>query len=158
MKPACTSCGYIHTTTDARAIARFAGTPSYVAANAGTPPRATRAEAEADECAWRQANRDHRGDAAALHPDATGAQALTVDGGSVERGAGRTPPAAPPPEPFPAALMETAARAKAWRDFLAETQMSLMVWQLDASVRAGCEDVRAWLRRCRDELAELVPS
>lgn len=39
---------------------------------------------------------DHQGDAVAPRPDATGAQAPTGDSGSVERGAGRTPSAAPP--------------------------------------------------------------
>ena len=41
---------------------------------------------------------DHQGDAVAPRPDATGAQAPSGDGGSVEREAGRTPSAAPPPE------------------------------------------------------------
>ncbi len=54
MSEPCPSCGYIHASTDARAIGRFGTAPTrYVAATAGTPPRETRAEAEADECASR---------------------------------------------------------------------------------------------------------
>ena len=53
MKPACPSCGYIHTANDARAVDRFSAGVRYVAATAPTPIRATRAEAEADECEWR---------------------------------------------------------------------------------------------------------
>jgi hypothetical protein len=51
--------------------------------------------------------------------------------------------------------METAARAKAWRDFLAQLRLSLMVWEIDGEVRAGCEHVLVWLRRCQDDLARL---
>lgn len=51
--------------------------------------------------------------------------------------------------------MEVAARAKAWRDFLAHVQFSLMVWQIDPEVRQG-EHVIHWLRGCRDDLDALV--
>lgn len=65
-----------------------------------------------------------------------------------------TPAETPPAEPqeFPAALMETAARAKAWRDFLTQARFSLLIWDLDPEVRAGCQDVREWLRGCRVEV------
>lgn len=55
MKSACTTCGRIHTSTDAIAVGRFQldGPIGYVAASAGSPIRATRTEAEADECAQR---------------------------------------------------------------------------------------------------------
>ena len=58
-------------------------------------------------------------------------------------------------EGFPAVLMETAARAKAWRDFLAQIRLSLMVWEIDGEVRAGCEHVLEWLHRCTSELVGL---
>lgn len=52
MKPACGACGRIHTSSDAVAVGRFRaqGPIGYRAANAETPIRSTRAEAEADEC------------------------------------------------------------------------------------------------------------
>jgi hypothetical protein len=62
------------------------------------------------------------------------------------------------PPAFPAVLMETAAREKAWRDLLAQVSFSLQVWQIDAEVRAGCEDVRAWIRRCAADLGSVVPA
>lgn len=143
----CPACGHIHASNDARAVGLFtADGPRYVAANAGTPQRATRTEAETDECAWRQRRRRHQTSGAEVA--AAGPVALPV------RGDG---PSAPEPDPepivFPAATMEAAARAKAWRDFLAQVHFSLMVWQLDDDVRGGCEDVLAWIRRCRDDLA-----
>lgn len=49
--------------------------------------------------------------------------------------------------------MEDAARAKAWRDFLAQVRMSLLVWEIDPEVRGGCEHVLTWVKRCRDDLA-----
>ena len=50
----CVACGHVHTSNDARAVGRFTSTPTYVAANAPTPARKTRAEAEADEFRWRR--------------------------------------------------------------------------------------------------------
>ena len=50
----CPACGHVHTSNDARAIGRFTGSPTFVAANASTPARKSRTEAEADECRWRQ--------------------------------------------------------------------------------------------------------
>lgn len=55
-----------------------------------------------------------------------------------------------------AAVIERYAREKAWRDFLGHVLFSLMVWQLDEGVRAECEPVPAWLRRCRDEIDEMA--
>lgn len=122
----------------ARAVGRFdpAGERGYRAATApGAPVRATRDEAVEDERQWLDRPRP----------------ALTTDLAPTARRV--LAPAEPTaPTPFPAARMETAARAKAWRDLLAQVQFSLMVWQIDAGVRADCEDVRTWLRRCRDDL------
>ena len=52
----CPKCGHIHVANEARAVGRFDPTlpTMYAAASGGGPLRATRAEAEADECAWRQ--------------------------------------------------------------------------------------------------------
>jgi hypothetical protein len=146
MSEPCPSCGYIHASTDARAIGRFGTAPTrYVAATAGTPPRETRAEAEADECASRIRPK----------PQTSGADAGVAAGD--DRGAVRGParpdvPTAPEHLPFPAVEFETAARAKAWHDFLAQLRLSLMVWDIDSDVRSGCEPVLAWLARCRDDL------
>ena len=147
MKSTCPACGHVHASNDARAVGLFSPEPTmYVAATAGTPARATRAEAEADECAGRQGRRN----------------AQSTDGAEPDGQAPSGPSASAAPEqsrpveqPFPAALMETAARAKAWRDFLAQVHFSLMVWQLDGEVRDGCEHVLAWLRACRDDLSGL---
>lgn len=50
----CPACDHVHASDDARAVGRFDPAPTtYVAAHGG-PPRATRTEAEADECAWRR--------------------------------------------------------------------------------------------------------
>lgn len=51
-----------------------------------------------------------------------------------------------------APVVERLAREKAWRNFLAEVNASLLVWTLDASVRADCESPLAWVRRCAAEL------
>ena len=58
MTAACPICRHVHTSRDAYAVGRFTpdGPQGYRAATAGTPLRATRAEAVADECrerAWR---------------------------------------------------------------------------------------------------------
>lgn len=133
---ACEVCGYIHCSTDARAVGRFTGLRGYVAATAPTPIRETRAEAEADECAWRL----RRPKRAPVPLPVTTRRAPE-------------PAAEPEPvQPFPAVEMETAARAKAWRDFLAQVRMSLEVWQIDETVRENGEHVVAWVRRCRDDL------
>lgn len=50
----CPSCGHIHTSTDARAVGRFNPTRDGYRAQSGGPLRATRAEAEEDECRARQ--------------------------------------------------------------------------------------------------------
>ena len=135
MKAPCDSCRYVHSTSDARAVGRFGGDPMFVAAHAETPPRVTRAEAEADECAWRQAQTTSAPQVVAVrHP--------------VVKSEPR-----PPLAPFPVVEMETAARAKAWCDFLTQVRLSLVIWEIDGDVRSGCEDVLAWVRRCRDDLA-----
>lgn len=61
-----------------------------------------------------------------------------------------------PPDAEARVAVETAAREKAWRDFLAEVRMSLEVWRIDDALRIGCEPVTAWLRRCRDDLDRWV--
>jgi hypothetical protein len=53
---------------------------------------------------------DHQGDAVAPRPDASGVQAPTGDGGSVEREAGRTPSAAPPPSAPESPLLNTGSK------------------------------------------------
>lgn len=134
----CSRCGRIHGSDAARAVNRFSGTPMFVAAHAPTAARATRVEAEADECAW-WLSRSSR-------PVVVPASTIPSRPVSVSAVARAT-------EPFPAARMETLARAKAWKDFLAHVAFSLTVWQLDAAVRENCEDVRDWVGGCRDELA-----
>jgi cell division septation protein DedD len=140
--PSCNLCGHIHTATDARAVGRFTGTTGYVASHAGTPLRATRAEAEADECTWRR-NRQPETPAATI-----------PQGEPVSRAVAAGPK--PDPEPFPAVLMETAARAKAWVDFLVQIRMSLIVWEVDPEVRAGCEHVASWLRGLAAEMQQMT--
>lgn len=150
--PACPDCGYIHASTDARAVGRFASTRGYVAVNAGTPIRPTRAQAESDECSWRQERRQEPTTAASPPPRARSTEEEPTLFTAAEL--------APTPEPveFPSATMETAARAKAWCDFLTEVRMSLLVWDVDAAVRAECEHVVDWIRRCRDELLVFTSS
>ena len=54
-----------------------------------------------------------------------------------------------------AAALETLAREKAWRDLHAQVLASLLVWQIDPTVRAHCEPVLTWLRRLADDLAAM---
>lgn len=138
MKPACETCGFIHTANDARAVGRFGPDPKYVAANAPTPLRETRQQAEADECAWRIEESQRR---------ATSAE---VTKPPVRQVAPVEP--RPDPAPFPAVTMETAARDKAWLDFLSQVRLSLLVWEVDSDVRSGCENVLSWVDRCRADL------
>ncbi len=56
-----------------------------------------------------------------------------------------------------APVVERYAREKAWRDFLGQVLFSAKVWELDADVRATCEPVTDWLRRCREDLDRWVP-
>ena len=133
----CPECDYIHASNDAIAVGRFTASPTYRAANAPASERTTRVEAEADECRWRQS----RPAAPVSEPTALRPPVVKAP--------------APEPEPFPAERMESAARAKAWRDFLAHVQFSLMVWQTDPEVRKG-EHVMHWIRSCRDDLDALV--
>ena len=145
----CPRCGHIHVANEARAVGRFDPTrPTMYAAASGGPLRAARAEAEADECAWRQSKPSPSPvvRAAVEPPPSPPAVASVADEGEGQASGG---------EGFPAVLMETAARAKAWRDFLAQVRLSLMVWEIDGEVRAGCEHVLVWLRQCTSELAGL---
>ena len=56
------------------------------------------------------------------------------------------------PDGETAARLETAAREKAWLDFLSHVRLSLEVWRIDADVRAHCEPVVPWLRRLAAEM------
>lgn len=58
MKPPCTHCHHVHTSTDTFAMHRFDPTTptTYRAAYLFAVERATRAEAEADMCRFRQEN------------------------------------------------------------------------------------------------------
>lgn len=144
--PTCPKCGHVGHPTRAVGIFRNGGPIGYRAAYDIAPLCATREEAEADMCAWR-VERRHRTPVAEVA--ATELVALPV------RGDGPSAAEPEPAAPFPAVEMETAARAKAWRDFLAQIRLSLMVWEIDGEVREGCEHVLTWLRRCVDELAAL---
>ena len=59
------------------------------------------------------------------------------------------------PDGKTAAALETLARERAWRDFLAEVRSSLLVWEIDGDVRAHCEPVVGWLRRLAAELTSI---
>ena len=56
-----------------------------------------------------------------------------------------------------APTLERAAREKAWLDFLTEVRASLLVWEIDPTVRAECEPVTAWLARCANDLGRWTP-
>lgn len=59
------------------------------------------------------------------------------------------------PDGETAARLETAAREKAWLDFLSHARLSLEVWRIDPDVREHCEHVVVWLRRLAAELTAL---
>lgn len=59
------------------------------------------------------------------------------------------------PDGETAAAVETLAREKAWRDFLAQIRASLLVWEIDGDVRTHCEPVVSWLRRVGAELTAI---
>lgn len=156
MRPACPECGFIHARDDSRAVGLFdpSGPRGYMAKSGG-PLRNTRADAERDECEARQRRRSTQtpqgGDSAA----AVDPRPRLIPG---EHSQGPvTAPNPCPADPFPSAAMETAARAKAWHDFLAEALFSLEAWRIDPALHEG-EHVLTWLRRCRDELDGLVRS
>ncbi len=57
----CGTCGHIHSADDARAVGRFRSDgPIGYRAKSGGPVRATRPQAEADECATRLQEVPHR--------------------------------------------------------------------------------------------------
>lgn len=138
MRATCPKCRHVHAANDAIAVGRFSPNATYRAATAPTPERQTRAEAEADECRWRQS----RPAPVIVEVEPTPKPEPVSDD-------------QPELEPFPALLMESAARAKAWRDFLANVAFSLKVWQIDPEVRSG-EHVIDWVRGCRDDLSALL--
>lgn len=59
------------------------------------------------------------------------------------------------PDGETAAALETAAREKAWVDFLSHVRLSLEVWRIDPDVREHCEHVAAWLRRLAVDLGSV---
>lgn len=135
----CSRCGYIHCSDDAQAVNRFSGRLKFVAKH-GHIPRDTRAEADFDECTWRVSRN-------ILPPPAKYKdveEAVIVEKPSV------------PVAPFPAAEMEIAGREKAWLEFLAQANFSLMVWQIDSSIHDSMEAPTVWLSRCCNELLALV--
>ena len=143
-RPPCPRCGFIHSPKHAVAVGRFSGLKGYRAVSGG-PTRETREEADRDHC-------DHL---RRRSEQANPAQPALFDAATTKPEL-RTPDTPrPEPEPFPAARMEEAARAKAWHDFLAQVRMSLLVWQIDDDLHGSCEHVLAWLHRCRDELNAL---
>lgn len=136
----CDRCGYIHCSGDVGAIGRFSGQPKFVAKH-GHIPRDTRAEADYDECTWRVSRNIQP-------PPVVSAEKPIIEVEAIK-------PLLPSP-PFPAAEMETAAREKAWLDFLSHANFSLMVWQIDSSIHGSIEAPTAWLSRCCNELLALV--
>jgi hypothetical protein len=141
----CARCGWAHSPQSVTRVAgsRFdtSAARGFIADYPGAPVRATRIDAERDWCDWRHAQTPPS-------PAPVSAPAHASPD--------TTPRHEPPPAPFPAAGMETAARAKAWCDFLAHVVFSLNVWQLDPALHAECEHVYEWLRRCRDELDAII--
>lgn len=156
MAPTCPTCRRVHDSGWVVALDRFGGAePRYLALGAQTPPRDTRAEAEADACAHRAT----RPGVQASTPAPDGAPSVTTPPApaaapvpAADEGQGVGQASAGVEHIFPAAEWEACARAQAWQRWLAEIECSLLTWQLDAQVRAGCEDPRVWLRRCIDEL------
>lgn len=144
MSAPCPRCQHIHPSNAARAVGLFSRlAPTYVS-SLGGPERVTRAEAQDDWCEQQASSRTTEVEAAPA-PDVAA---------SVPSPKGIATASTSVPVPlFPAVEMETAARAKAWRDFLAQVRLSLLVWDIDGEVREGCEDVLAWIRRCREDLA-----
>lgn len=158
MKPPCPQCGFVHASNDARAVGRFTRSAAgYAADFGGAPVRTTRAEAEADMCT-------HRATSSRLcgrmdrQPSSKGTALSSTDSPVSATRVRILPEALQPQEPpsFPAAAMEVAAREGAWLRFLSEARLSLLVAEIDDSVRDGAGDVLAWLRRCCDDLSSLV--
>jgi hypothetical protein len=145
--PTCPRCGWIHAAvTVVGSRFRPGGITGYRSALGG-PVRATRDEAARD---WCDTKRQQRNERPTPRPQAAEPPHLF----DLPRIVGQSEPK-PPPE-FPTALMETAARAKAWRDFLAQARMSLLIWQIDTDLHDEIEHVLTWLRRCSAELADLT--
>lgn len=146
---ACTRCGWIHTAAGTILVgSRFRpdGIKGY-RSTLGGPVRTTRDEAARD---WCDTKRQQKAEQPA-RPAKIAEQAPLFN---LPRTVKPQPQVAPPE--FPAATMETAARAKAWHDFLAQARLSLLVWQIDTGLHADAEHVLTWLRRCSAELAELA--
>ena len=141
---ACPSCGHIHTSDDARCVNRFSEKPKRFIAQHGHTLRHTRQEAEKDECAWRVENKAKQLSAIQHQPRK---KQVEIALKSVVKKI--------PPE-FPAAKMEIAAREKAWLDFLAHINTSLIVWEIDKSLHGDIDSPVEWLQRCRDELAAML--
>lgn len=139
----CLRCGYVHCSDDARAINRFSHDKSAFIAKHGQIPRPTRAEAELDECTWRINNKP---------------QVLFISESALETSGQveMSEKAIKTVQPFPTSLMEIAAREKAWLDFLAHANISLIVWKIDHSLHGSIDAPTAWLSRCCNELLDII--
>lgn len=140
-RAACDACGYVHAPDDTYAVGRFGHGPlAFRARFEGSPVRESRAAAESDLCEWRASQVEPETPVTTQTP-ARVAPSIVI----------REPVA-----PFPAATVETLARAKAWRDFLAQVSFSLQVWQVDPALAAEIDDPLTWLRSCSDDLTRLL--
>lgn len=158
-KQPCPACGYVHASWDAQSTGRFnAAATRFVAANAGTPERATRIEAERDECQWRQRRRPSSRGRMDRQPSSKGTVQNHADSPASATRV-RTLPGGPrlsDPPVFPAARMELLARERAWTELLKQLAFTLTVWDLDSDVRAQLEHPSEWARRMSVELAGMV--
>lgn len=142
----CQRCGYVHGTDDARVVNRFSAGEKIFIAKHGNIQRFTRAEAEYDECTWR-INKN-----AQTENGTEKISEIVVPENTIKH---------QPTEKiyqFPAAMIEVAAREKAWLDFLAHVNSSLLVWQIDDSIHSSIDSPIDWLRRCSKELFAILPA
>jgi len=139
----CQLCGFVHKSDDAYAINRFSQDISKFVARHGKIQRPTRAEAERDECNWRIHRATKTENARKAIPKI-----------SIPEKTVKSEP--PKIQPFPAAMMEIAAREKAWLEFLAHVNLSLLVWQIDKSIHNSIDSPIVWLRRCSKELLDML--
>lgn len=136
----CEFCHWVHSAGEVVRIGRFSTAPKFRAQFDGAPIRETRDEAMRDLCA----NRAGRNQ-----------ETLPLTFSPVPKLVRAEKPVSEPVE-FPAALMETAARAEAWKKFLEQVLFSLTVWNLDDTVRTECAHVADWLAVCRDDLNHMI--
>lgn len=136
----CRICDWVHSADDVIAVGRFSSAQKFRARYDGSPIRDTRDEAMRDWCASRKRRNQETLPLIYSRP----ARVKRAEKIAVE------------PTEFPAALMETAARAKAWSEFLRQVLFSLTIWNLDAAIRDECAHVMDWLTACRDELNHMI--